>query len=128
MGTDKVIFAEELPEVIPCACLTGSDVSNVTGSALFESMVCACATGNCAISNLVDPFPLEVAWLFPRIFFPVLFLSIFFPVLFFPYFFLVLFSPLFFFQYYFPVFFFRTFLLVVVQNVGFLYDVRVLLP
>jgi len=56
----------ELPEVIACACatgsdvtgnhMTGSDVSHMPGSGPVRKPLCACATGNCAISALVGPF------------------------------------------------------------------------
>ena len=118
MGTDKVIFEEEQPE------LTGSNVSHVTGSDITGSHV----TFHVLFSRTHPPPRTFIS----RTYFPVLFPRVFFPVPFSRTFFLVPFPvivfPLFF-PYFFPPIFFRTFFLVVVQQMlvgGVLYDVCVL--
>ena len=93
MGTNKVVFEGEQPEVIPCACLTRSDVtrSHVTFPLTF--------------------FP----YFFPGIFFPSTFFPVLFPRTFSNYFISIssyFFPPYFFPVHFFPVLFFpRTLLL-----------------
>jgi hypothetical protein len=106
---------EELPEVVPCACLTGSD-KKWPEVALFGSMLCM-HMHNRKLRNIrpsgafftgIDKFtwPEEalsgLTFCF-RTFFPVLFLPYFFSIIIFPYFFLY-----FFFRTFFPYFFYCT--------------------
>jgi hypothetical protein len=107
-------IAEEQPEVIPCACLTRS---NVTGSHVTFPLTFFPRTFFHVHFSQYFFSRTFFSQTVSRTFFPVCFPSYFFPVLFSEFLFSSIFS-----------YFFRPFFLVLVQNVGWgvLYDVRVL--
>ena len=105
MGTDKVIFAEELPEVIPCACLTGSDRKRPVRKYGLRMR-------NRKLRNIQPSGPFSTGsrvtfppYFFPRTFFVNFFSRTFFSVLFSRTFFSVVFFSVLFSRIFFPYFF-----------------------